>query len=306
MLKPFLLLLVIVLPLVLAMLPGEAADRHPRLPYRTGRSVVMATHGMVATSQPLAAQIGLDVLKRGGNAVDAAIAVNAALGLVEPMSCGIGGDLHALVWDAKSGKLYGLNASGRAPYQATRQYFAGKGLKEIPMYGPLSWSVPGCVDGWEELRRRFGTMKLADLLAPSIRYAEDGFPVSEVIARGWAKIAEAGRLAITAEARSTYLPTGRAPKAGEVFKNPNLARSYRTIADGGRDAFYKGRIAAEIVAYSEKHGGLFSQRDFTDHISTWVEPVGVELSRARSLAAAARRRRGSRCCRCSTSWRGTI
>jgi gamma-glutamyltranspeptidase/glutathione hydrolase len=275
MLKPYLVLLVTLIPILFAMLPGEAADRHPRLPYRTGRSVTMATHGMVATSHPLAAQIGLDVLKQGGNAVDAAIAVNAALGLVEPMSCGIGGDLHALIWDAKSAKLYGLNASGRAPYQATRQYFASKGLKEIPLFGPLSWSVPGCVDGWEELRRRFGTMKLADLLAPTIRNAEQGTPVPEVIGRAWAKMEEAGRLAITAEARGTYLPAGRAPKVGEVFKNPNLARSYRTIAEGGRDAFYKGRIAAEIVTYSEKHGGLFSLRDFAEHTSTWEEPVGV-------------------------------
>src|SRR5881392_3438593 len=143
MLKSLLPFIVIALPLVLAMLPGEAADRHPRQPFRTGRSVVLGANGMVATSHPLAAQIGLDVLKRGGNAVDAAIAVNAALGLVEPMSCGMGGDLFVILWDAKTQKLYGLNASGRAPYKATMKYFADKGLDEIPITGPLSWSVPG-------------------------------------------------------------------------------------------------------------------------------------------------------------------
>jgi gamma-glutamyltranspeptidase/glutathione hydrolase len=257
------------------MLPADAADRHPRSPFRTGRSVVMATHGMVATSHPLAAQIGLDVLKRGGNAIDAAIATNAALGLLEPMTCGIGGDLHALVWDAKFSKLYGLNASGRAPYEATRQVFASQGLKEIPMFGPLSWSVPGCVDGWQELLGRFGTMKLAELLEPSIRYAEEGAPVPEMIARYWTKAQDDGRLSITAEAQRTYLPGGRAPKAGEIFKNPNLGRSYRAIAESGRDAFYKGRIAREIVAFSAKHGGLFTQRDFEEHTSTWVEPAGT-------------------------------
>src|SRR5580704_14242331 len=139
-------------------LPGSAAERHARTPYRVGRSVVMAPHGMVATSHPLAAQVGLDILRQGGNAVDAAIATNAALGLMEPMSCGIGGDLFVIAWDAKTQKLYGLNASGRSPLKATRQLFADKGLTDIPETGPLSWSVPGCVDGWDELRRRFGTM----------------------------------------------------------------------------------------------------------------------------------------------------
>jgi gamma-glutamyltranspeptidase/glutathione hydrolase len=275
MLKMLLVALVVILPLILAMLPADAADRHSRAAFRTGRSVVMATHGMVATSHPLAAQIGLDVLKRGGNAVDAAIATNAALGLLEPMTCGIGGDLHALVWDAKSRKLHGLNASGRAPYEATRRFFASKGLKEIPMFGPLSWSVPGCVDGWDELQRRFGTMKLAELLEPSIRYAEEGAPVPEMIARYWTKAQEDGRLLITAEGRETYLPGGRAPKVGEIFKNPNLAHSYRAIAQGGRDTFYKGPIAREIVAFSSRHGGLFTLRDFEEHTSTWVEPAGT-------------------------------
>src|SRR5207253_7348647 len=148
-----------------------AGERYTPRAHRSGRSVVMASHGMVATSHPLAAQIGLDTLKQGGNAVDAAIATSAAMGLLEPMSCGIGGDLYAMVWDAKTKKLYGLNASGRSPYRATLALFADKGLKEIPLTGPLSWSAPGCVDGWEELRKRFGTIKLQPLLEPSIRYS---------------------------------------------------------------------------------------------------------------------------------------
>ncbi|HKB40457.1 MAG TPA: gamma-glutamyltransferase [Gemmataceae bacterium] len=264
----FILFLVGVALLTPRVVEGE---RHTPRPFRSGRSVVMAPHGIVATSQPLAAQAGLDVLKAGGNAIDAAIAANAALGLVEPMSCGIGGDLYALVWDAKSKKLYGLNASGRSPYKATREYFAAKKLKEIPETGPLSWSVPGCVDGWEELRKRFGSRSLAQLLEPTIRYAEDGFPVTEVIARSW-KLSEK-KLAALPDAARTYLIDGRTPRAGEVFRNPALARTYREIARNGRDAFYKGRIAREIVAFSEKNGGLFTLKDFADHTSTWVEPV---------------------------------
>jgi gamma-glutamyltranspeptidase/glutathione hydrolase len=228
---------------------------------------------MVAASHPLAAQIGLDVLKQGGTAADAAIAVNAALGLMEPMMCGPGGDLYALVWEAKTGKLHGLNASGRSPYEATRDFFASRGLTEIPEVGPLSWSVPGCVDGWEELRTRFGTLSLAQLLAPSIRYAEEGFPVSEVIAGYWQ--ASAAKLRRSADAAKTYLIEGQPPRPGEVFKNPYLARTYRELAKNGRDGFYKGQIAREIVAYSEKNGGLFKRKDLADHTSTWVEPVST-------------------------------
>ncbi len=249
------------------------ADRHTPQPFRSGRSVVIAPHGMVATSHPLAAQIGLDILKQGGNAIDAAIATNAAIGLMEPMSCGIGGDLFAIVWDAKSKKLYGLNANGAAPYKATRELFAARGLKEIPELGPLSWSVPGCVDGWEELRKRFGTRSFEQLLMPSIRYAEEGFPVPEVIG-GYFRAAER-RLSDHPDAAKTYLIDGRAPRAGDLFKNPRLARTYREIAKNGRDAFYKGVIASEIVAFSEKSGGLFSMKDFADHTSVWVEPVST-------------------------------
>ena len=250
-----------------------SADRITFRPHRAGRSVVLATNGMVATSHPLAAQIGLDVLKRGGNAIDAAIATNAALGLMEPTSCGIGGDLYAIVWDAKTQRLYGLNASGRSPYKATREFFAERGLKEIPFQGPLSWSVPGCVDGWHQLLDRFGTMSFDQLLAPSIEYAEKGFPVTEVIAGYWRSAERyADRYPGWTE---TFLLRGRAPRAGEIFKNPRLARTYRWIAAGGRDAFYKGRIAEEIVAFSEKQGGLFTLKDFADHTSTWVDPVST-------------------------------
>jgi gamma-glutamyltranspeptidase/glutathione hydrolase len=251
--------------------PAGAADRNVPTPFSAGRSVTYGTHGMVAASHPLAAQIGLEVLRSGGNAVDAAIAVNAALGLMEPMSCGIGGDLYALVWDAKTGKLHGLNASGRAPGKATRKFFADKGLKDIPGRGPLCWSVPGCVDGWAELHKRFGKAPWKSLLEPTIRYAEDGFPVTEVIAIGWHGAER--RLSETPDTAATYLPGGHAPRAGEIFKNPGLARSYRLIAEGGRDAYYKGPIAQEIVEFSERSGGLFAPEDFANNTPTWVEPV---------------------------------
>jgi gamma-glutamyltranspeptidase/glutathione hydrolase len=270
MIKLFLLLSLMT---AFALSVAVAGERYTPRANRSGRSVVMATHGMVATSHPLAAQIGLDILKNGGNAVDAAIATSAAMGLMEPMSCGIGGDLYAIVWDAKSKKLFGLNASGRSPYRATLALFAEKGLKEIPLTGPLSWSVPGCVDGWEELRKRFGTLRMEKLLEPSIRSAEEGFPVTEVIAGYWKK-GEA-KLRRHPDAAKTYLIHDHAPRAGQVFKNPNLARSYREIAAHGRDAFYKGPIAQEIVSFSDNNGGLFSLKDFSDHSSTWVEPVST-------------------------------
>src|ERR1700677_64419 len=171
-------------------------------PYQTGRSVVMAKNGMVATSQALATQIGLDVLRQGGSAVDAAIATDAALGLMEPMSCGIGGDLFAVVWDNKTKKLYGLNASGRSPYKATREYFKERKLKEIPEHGPLSWSVPGCVSGWDELHQKFGKLPLEKILRPTIDYANEGFPVTEVIAGGWARSKK--NLSKSPDALATY------------------------------------------------------------------------------------------------------
>jgi gamma-glutamyltranspeptidase/glutathione hydrolase len=235
------------------------------------RSVVIAQHGIVATSQPLAAQAGLDVLKAGGNAADAAIAANAVIGVTEPMSCGIGGDLFVIYWDAKTNKLYGLNASGRSPYNLNRDVFKQKSLTEIPLFGPLSWSVPGCVDGWDELRRKFGSRSLADLLAPAIKYAGEGFPVSEIIGRSWA--ASETRLKQWPDSAKTYLPGGRAPEVGEFFRNPNLARSLREIAEHGPAAFYRREIAKQIVAFSEANGGYFSMRDFAEHRSDWIEPV---------------------------------
>jgi gamma-glutamyltranspeptidase / glutathione hydrolase len=245
-----------------------SAEHAPR-----SRAVVTAEHGVVATSQPLAVQVGVDILKAGGNAADAAIAANAMIGLTEPMSCGIGGDLFVIYWDAKTQKLYGLNASGRSPHSLTREVFAERGLKEIPEKGPLSWSVPGCVSGWDELRGKFGTKPLAELLAPAIRTAEEGFPVTEVIAGYW-RSGEA-ELKKTPDAAATYLPGGHAPKAGEVFRNPRLAATYNTIAEQGPNAFYQGPIAEKIVEFSRKKGGYFELRDFTEHRSDWVEPVST-------------------------------
>ncbi len=228
---------------------------------------------MVATSQALATQIGLDVLRSGGSAVDAAIAADAALGLMEPMSCGIGGDLFAIVWDSKTRKLHGLNASGRSPYAASRAYFKARRLRAIPEHGPLSWSVPGCVAGWEALHRQFGKLPLSDLLAATIAYAHDGFPVTEVIAESWTR--SKSRLSKSPDALATYFPDGKAVKAGTVFRNPNLGRVYQAIAHDGPQVFYEGAVARKIVAYSEQVGGLFALRDFAEHTSTWVEPVST-------------------------------
>ncbi|MBA2225122.1 MAG: gamma-glutamyltransferase [Thermogemmata sp.] len=243
---------------------------------QAGRSVTLAQQGMVATSHPLAAQIGLNVLQRGGNAVDAAIATSAALGVLEPTNCGIGGDLYALVWDARTQKLYGLNASGRSPLRATRAYFLERGYKQIPSSGPLSWSIPGCVDGWDQLRRRFGSWSWRELLEPSITYAEKGAPVPEVIATYWRSVERMRDPGM----RATFLIDDgqggrRAPRAGDLFRNPELARSYRLIAEQGRDAFYKGDIARRLVEFAQQVGGLWTAEDFERHQSEWVEPVAT-------------------------------
>ncbi|MGH7138463.1 MAG: gamma-glutamyltransferase [Pirellulales bacterium] len=252
--------------------PNLAHDRPSGEPLQ-GRSVVVAEHGIVATSQPLAAQAGLDVLKAGGNAADAAVAAGAVLGVVEPMSCGIGGDLFVIYWDNKTQKLYGLNASGRSPYELTREVFAKQGLTEIPDEGPLSWSVPGCVSGWSDLLHRFGSQSLGKLLEPAIEYAEQGFPASEIIAADW-KSSEKN-LARWPNSAKTYLMDGRAPAVGELFRNRRLAATYRAIATGGADAFYRGEIADAIVAFSGANGGFFTRRDFEDHRNDWVEPVST-------------------------------
>ena len=242
------------------------------------RSVVIATNGVVATSHPLAAQVGLDILKAGGNAADAAIATSAMMGLVEPMSCGIGGDLFVIYWDAKTETLHGLNASGRSPYAINRDVFKEKELDEIPVHGVLPWSVPGCVDGWEELRHKFGTMEFDKLLQPSVDYAEAGFPVTQIIAGYWKGAEDRFTKWPTAErtySAKTFLKDGRAPREGEIFRNPYLANSYRAIAKDGRDAFYKGAIAKQIVEFSDDEGGYFSMKDFTDHTSEWIDPVST-------------------------------
>jgi len=247
-------------------------DRPAGDPHQS-RSVAVAEHGMVATSQPLAVLAGLDVLKRGGNAADAAVAANAVLGVVEPMSCGIGGDLFVIYWDAKTQKLYGLNASGRSPFQLNPQVFAEQGLRQIPDEGPLSWSVPGCVAGWEDLLARFGSRPLAELLDPAIGYAQDGFAVTEVIAHDW--LSSEASLGRWPDSARTFLPGGHAPVVGERFRNPNLAASLRTIAAGDRDAFYLGELAQRIVEFSKSNGGFFSLADFAEHANEWVEPVST-------------------------------
>jgi gamma-glutamyltranspeptidase/glutathione hydrolase len=251
---------------------AEAGDR-PSGPLHKTRSAVMARHGMAATSQPLATEAAIHVLRQGGNAVDAAIAANAVLGVVEPMSCGLGGDLFAIVWDNKTKKLYGLNASGRAPAAATIELFKAKGLTAIPTHGPLSWSVPGCVDGWDQLRKRFGTRPWPELLAPAIDYAETGFPVSEIIAADW--LSAEPSLKVIPSSAACFLPTGHAPEKGTIFRNPSLARSLRAIAQGGRDAFYQGPLAEAIVHYSTNVGGLFSHSDFSEHTSNFIDPVST-------------------------------
>ncbi len=237
------------------------------------RSEVIAQHGMACTSQPLATQAALDILKAGGNAIDAAIAANAVLGLVEPTGNGMGGDLFAIVWDAKTQKLYGLNASGRSPYDLNLQYFIDHGIKKVPSQGPLSVSVPGCVDGWFELNKKFGKLPMTEILKPAITYATEGFPVTEVIAYYWnsnSKVLEKYN-----GFKEIFMPNGKAPAKGEVFKNPYLAATFEKVAKGGRDAFYKGEIAQKIVDYVRAEGGFLSMRDFQDHHSDWIEPVST-------------------------------
>lgn len=237
------------------------------------RSEVIAQHGMAATSQPLATQVALDILKAGGNAIDAAIAANAVLGLVEPTGNGMGGDLFAIIWDAKTQKLYGLNASGRSPYDLTLDYFLEHNYKKIPALGPLPVSVPGAVDGWFEMHKKFGTMKMTDILQPAINYARDGFPVTEVIA--FYMQGNSRSLERFPGFKETFLPNGKAPEKGEIFKNPRLANTFEIIAKEGRDAFYKGEIAEKIVKYVREQGGFLSMRDFIDHHSDWVDPIST-------------------------------
>lgn len=237
------------------------------------RSEVIAPHAMAATSQPLATQIALDILKAGGSAVDAAIAANAALGLMEPTGCGVGGDLFAIVWDAAAKQLVGLNGSGRAPQLMTIDYFRERGIQRIPTNGPLPVSVPGAVDGWFELHGRFGKLPMRDILTPAIDYARSGFPVSQVIAEYMADDAEMG-IRFPGFA-ATFMSNGKMPRKGEIFKNPRLANTYEAIASDGRDAFYKGEIAQAIDSYMTQQGGLLRYEDLAAHKSEWITPVST-------------------------------
>lgn len=272
--KPALCL--ITLLLIAAVHPAMAADPgYDRVAGRmhASRSEIIAPHGMAATSQPLATQIALDILKAGGSAVDAAIAANAALGLMEPTGCGIGGDLFAIVWDAENKELVGLNASGRAPKAMTLAYFEQRNMDSIPPFGPLPVSVPGAVDGWFELHERFGRLPLKDILAPAIAYAKDGFPVSEVIAHYFASNQK--RIGQYPGFAETFMSTGSTPKKGEMFRNPRLAKTYERLIIGGRDAFYRGDIAREIDVYMAQQGGLLSYDDLAAHTSEWITPVST-------------------------------
>ncbi|HCC69875.1 MAG TPA: gamma-glutamyltransferase [Bacteroidales bacterium] len=239
----------------------------------TTRSEVIAVNGMACTSQPLATQVAIDILKKGGNAIDAAIAANAVLGLVEPTSCGIGGDLFAIIWSAEKQKLYGLNGSGRSPRSLKLDYFNEKGYEYIPATGPLPVSVPGCVDGWFEMHGMFGKIPMEDILQPAITYAREGFPVSELIAfylnSGTRNLKRYPNVA------DVYMPGSHSPRKGDIFMNPALANTLELIAKKGRDEFYKGSIAHTISGFMKEQGGFLSYEDLARHHSEWVEPIST-------------------------------
>ncbi len=244
-------------------------DRITGRPFAT-RSEVIAKNGMAATSHPLATQVALEILRAGGTAVDAAIAANAALGLMEPTGCGIGGDLFAIVWDAEEEELYGLNASGRSPRALTADVFTARGLDHIPKYGVLPLSVPGCVDGWFRLHERFGALSMEAVLAPAIRYAREGFPLTDLIAYYWERSVRV--LNDQPGFAEQFTP---APKVGQLWKNPNLAKTYERLGKEGRDVFYRGEIAHAIGDFVKEHGGYLAYEDLAAHESTWVEPVST-------------------------------
>jgi gamma-glutamyltranspeptidase/glutathione hydrolase len=260
-------LLLLLAPLLL--LPG---DRITGRTFAT-RSEVIAQHGMAATSVPLATQSAIEILRAGGSAVDAAIAANAVQALLEPVSCGPGGDLFAIVWDPKAKKLVGLNGSGRSPASLSIEELAKRGLKHIPQHGPLPVSVPGCVKAWCDLHDRFGKLTLAQDLAPAIRYAREGAPVTELIAYYWSRSVPV--LAKYENFKETFTIGGRAPAKGEIWRNEALAKTLEAIAAGGADAFYKGEIARTIAAYMKRNGGYLSYEDLAAHESEWVDPVSV-------------------------------
>jgi len=238
-----------------------------------GRSKIATRYGIVAASQPLAAQAGVQILERGGNAVDAAIAANAVMALVEPHYNGIGGDLFAIYYEARTGKLYGLNAGGWAPAGLTPEFLEAKGFTRMPGGGIQSVTVPGAVAGWDAMRSRFGKLPMADLLAPAIYYADEGFPVTDVIADFWA--GGATRLALEPLAAETFLPGGRAPRAGEIFRNPRLAGTLRLIAQKGAAGFYEGKTADAIVAISRVKGGTMTLADLKEYKPEWVDPIST-------------------------------
>ena len=237
------------------------------------RSEVIAQNGMACTSQPLATQVALDILKKGGNAIDAAIAANAVLGLVEPTGNGIGGDLFAIIWSADKEKLFGLNASGRSPRSLKLEYFKENGYEKIPAYGPLPVSVPGCVDGWFEMHDLFGTIPMTDILQPAIDYARNGFPVTELIA--YYMKSGTSNLKRFPNVADIYMPNGKSPEKGEVFTNPALANTLEKIAKGGRNEFYRGSIARTISDFMKEQGGFLTYDDLSRHHSEWVEPIST-------------------------------
>ena len=257
----------LLIALVFMSIPCKSQDR------TQARSMVITRYGIVATEHPIASQIGADILSQGGNAVDAAVAANAAMGVFAPMANGIGGDLFAIVYEAKSGKLYGLNASGWSPAGLTPEFLKAKGITAMPTNGIHSVTVPGAVDGWDKLNGRFGRKKLSALLAPAIRYADEGFPVTEIFSSYW--IASERKLRRDTNAAKTFLLNGRAPHTGEIFRNPELASSLKQIASHGRKAFYEGPIAKRILDCSTAHGGTMTADDLSKFSSQWVEPIST-------------------------------
>ena len=263
------------LALVLTLLGITVVAQNPNAPRRpvVGRSVVASRYGIVAASQPLAARAGVQVLERGGNAVDAAIATNAVMGVVEPAMNGMGGDLFAIIYDAKTGKLSGLNSGGWAPTGLTPGFLKSKGLDRMPSRGIYTVTVPGVVAGWEAMRAKFGTLPMRDLLASAEFYADQGFPITEVIAGEWAGAVKL--LAAEPNAAKTYLVDGRAPKAGEIFRNPDLAASLRLVADNGARGFYEGKTANAILAISREKGGTMTAADLKEFSPAWVDPIST-------------------------------
>ena len=241
-----------------------------------GRSVVISREGIAATSQVLASQTGAQILARGGSAVDAAIASNAVLGVTEPMMTGLGGDLFVMYWDAKTGKLTGLNASGPAPRALSPAFLAQHDIKSMPQNGIHSVTVPGAVEGWYRMHQRFGKLPWKDLFQDAIAYAEQGFPVYEGAREVWASPEVVKELEANAESKRVFLPGGKAPRTGELFKNPEMARALRLVAEQGPDAFYKGEIAAAILKTSEHLGGTMTAQDLASYSSEWVEPLSID------------------------------